>query len=78
MPKQVFLTFCDIVVYNKKYIWSLYEFLGRDPKFLRISYMKWGFLRYLIHKESLLATPEFMLMRLLMESPTGGSWLPGD
>lgn len=37
MPKQVFLTFCDIVVYNKKYIWSLYEFLGRDPKFLTIS-----------------------------------------
>lgn len=37
MPKQVFLTFCDIMVYNKKYIWSLSEFLGRDPKFLQIS-----------------------------------------
>lgn len=37
MPKQVFLTFCDIMVYNKKYIWSLSEFLVRDPKFLQIS-----------------------------------------
>ena len=34
--------------------------------------------KWVFHKKFLSTTPEFMLMRWLLESPFGWSWLPGE